>query len=184
MSQRLPGAPEQRVLLALYHKGPLTRTQLGNLEAMSMSSGSILHSLLDKALIFAKEGTSQPAYDLTDAGHDLCEVCVRHDLMVETNYAPNVLTQQVARRTRVLEGEFREVCDHAAEVAAVAPRAPPAAALEPEPVPVQKTPAPETAPSPPVAQPTVVPAKLPTVAKTARIPIPPPRIYSAPVPRK
>lgn len=110
MPHRLPNASESRVLLALYHKGPLNRNQLANLEAISMGNAGPIPGLVEKTLVAMTDGKT---YRLTEAGHELCEVCLKYDLMIETNYVPQPLTRQVARRSEVhrgiLEVDFHEV---------------------------------------------------------------------------
>ena len=167
MAHRLPSATESRVLLALYHKGPLRRVQLVNLEAIPVGTGPnqhVLLSLVEKTLIACRHGPQGP-YELTQAGYNLTEVCVKHDLMVETGYRSDALSREVARGSEVrrdfLEGEFKEVR-----------REPNVAKAEPPAGPLLRVPRPVTPPPPPPVKP-----------KPARVAVPPPRIYSS-VPRR
>lgn len=188
MPQRLPNAPESRVLLALYHKGPLTKTQLVNLEAMSVSSVGAVHGLVEKTLVGT---TDYKTYQLTAAGHDLCEVCLKYDLLIETHYRSDTLSREVARRSGApedllrdfLEADFSEVrrelritAETALDLAAPGNSPPQAALIEP----------PGEAPPPaaPVSAPITSPiAAKPAAKPVARITLPPPRIYSS-APRK
>lgn len=87
---RLPTDAEQRLLLVLYAKGPLSMVQLGNLLAMSPGQHVTRHaqSLAEKGLMtdFALD-RGQPLR-LTQAGRDLVEVCVRHDLIPNPDAIP------------------------------------------------------------------------------------------------
>jgi hypothetical protein len=190
--QRLPNAPESRVLLALYHKGPLTKTALINLEAVSMSSHGHLLSLVEKTLVMTPDDRT---YQLTKAGYDLCELCLRYDLMIETNYRSDPLTRQVARRSEVLqdflEGDFRVIHHQEGNsVAVTAPQGAPESPAAP-PLPPSSSPSPRAAapvvPPPPIpvtAAPVVTPPVTPKpTARAARAPMIIPRVYSS-VPRK
>lgn len=187
MPQRLPSPAESRVLLALYHKGPLRRVQLVNFEAVPVSSGtvSVLLSLVGKMLIVCRDGP-HGVYDLTQAGLDLTEVCVKHDLMVETGYRSDRLSRQIVRPREVhrefVEGDFHEVRrepDVARPVHdSVAPE--PQARTEPpspEPAPLPTPTSP--APAPITPAPITSPVAPKPAAKPARIIVPPPRIYSS-----
>jgi hypothetical protein len=172
--QRLPNAPESRVLLALYYKGPLNKTQLSNLEAISLQATSALHALVEKTLITLANGK---VYQLTAAGHDLCEVCVKYDLMVETHYrSSDILSREIARQSRaseVIEGEFTEI--HKATAAVSSPAvATEALAREPPP-----PPAAPPAPPPPPVKPVSHATPKPIMRQPLRPVILPPRIYSS-----
>jgi hypothetical protein len=182
--QRLPNAPESRVLLALYHKGPLTRTQLVNLEAIPLAAYSTLNALLEKTLIALPE---ERTYQLTAAGHDLCEVCLKYDLMIETHYRSDTSFRELARRIRqnevledFLEGDFREV-NRASRAPAAAPddppEAPPTESLSKAP-PIPALPSVTLAAPAPATTPPIAP-KPPLKPAAHAIPLPPPRIYSS-----
>lgn len=180
MPHRLPGAAESRVLLALYHKGPLTRMQLVNLEAMSIGAAHALLALVEKTLVIGRHGPQGP-YDLTPAGHDLTQLCLKYDLMVETNYRSDSASRQVNRHSEVLrdflEGDFHEIRPTSKPAAPKAspPQSPAQVTLggvlqtDPgsPPAPYTEAPVHNASPAPPVKP----------VAK--RIVVPPPRIYSS-----
>lgn len=205
MPHRLPNASESRVLLALYHKGPLNRNQLANLEAISMGGNAgPIPGLVEKTLVAMTDGKT---YRLTEAGHELCEVCLKYNLMIETNYVPQPLTRQIARSSEVhrgiLEVDFDEVrqelglaragrgrtIDISPEPALPAPQAPVIEAAPVAPVPIPPAPlasgvvhtyVPDTAPATYTDMTDTVPNPNPVAAPIAPPVAPKPVVKPAP----